>query len=113
MSDSGLSDADAYRHIQALLQSLTLEEATELERELKALIRSLGGESAVKRSASREVAEVRHVGDRIYQREWVRCGKLLCKCAGANGKLHGPYWYMYWREKGRLRSRYIGKTLAI
>ena len=23
---------------------------------------------------------------------------------------HGPYWYAYWREGGRVRSRYLGKT---
>src|SRR5207249_2499036 len=39
-----------------------------------------------------------------YRREEVRCGKANCtRCP------HGPYWYAYWREGGRLRSRYIGK----
>ncbi|MCC7076061.1 MAG: hypothetical protein IT198_02960 [Acidimicrobiia bacterium] len=42
-----------------------------------------------------------HVG---YRRQFVRCGKEECgKCP------HGPYWYAYWREDGRQRSRYIGK----
>ena len=41
-----------------------------------------------------------------YRQEQVRCGKRGCtRCP------HGPYWYAYWRENGRLRSRYIGKTL--
>jgi hypothetical protein len=41
-----------------------------------------------------------------YRQESVRCGKNGCtRCP------HGPYWYAYWREDGRLRSRYIGKTL--
>lgn len=41
-----------------------------------------------------------------YRQESVRCGKRGCtRCP------HGPYWYAYWREDGRLRSRYIGKTL--
>lgn len=41
-----------------------------------------------------------------YRLEPVRCGKAGCtRCP------HGPYWYAYWREEGRLRSRYIGKTL--
>jgi hypothetical protein len=41
-----------------------------------------------------------------YRQEEVRCGKRGCtRCP------HGPYWYAYWREDGRLRSRYIGKTL--
>ena len=41
-----------------------------------------------------------------YRLEHVRCGKRGCtRCP------HGPYWYAYWREEGRLRSRYIGTTL--
>ncbi len=35
--------------------------------------------------------------------EWVRCGK---RCGGCP---HGPYWYAYWREEGRVRKRYVGK----
>jgi hypothetical protein len=38
------------------------------------------------------------------RRQWVRCGKESCtRCP------HGPYWYAYWREDGRRRSRYVGK----
>ena len=45
-------------------------------------------------------------GTVTYRLEPVRCGKTACtKCP------HGPYWYAYWREEGRLRSHYIGKTL--
>jgi len=41
-----------------------------------------------------------------YRLEHVRCGKPGCtRCP------HGPYWYAYWREAGRLKSRYIGKNL--
>jgi hypothetical protein len=40
------------------------------------------------------------------RQERVRCGKKGCtRCP------HGPYWYAYWREDGRLRSRYVGKEL--
>jgi len=41
-----------------------------------------------------------------YRLEPVRCGKQ-----GGKTCPHGPYWYAYWREDGRLRSRYIGKHL--
>lgn len=45
-------------------------------------------------------------GNVTYRLEHVRCGKDGCtRCP------HGPYWYAYWREEGRLRSRYIGKQL--
>jgi hypothetical protein len=38
------------------------------------------------------------------RRQWVRCGKEACtRCP------HGPYWYAYWREAGKRRSRYVGK----
>jgi hypothetical protein len=38
-----------------------------------------------------------------YRCEFVNCGKCKGGCA------HGPYWYAYWKENGRLRKRYIGK----
>jgi hypothetical protein len=46
-------------------------------------------------------------GPRVtYRQERVRCGRDGCaRCP------HGPYWYAYWREGGRVRSRYIGKDL--
>jgi hypothetical protein len=45
-------------------------------------------------------------GKVTYRQERVRCGRKGCtRCP------HGPYWYAYWREAGRVRSRYIGKDL--
>jgi hypothetical protein len=45
-------------------------------------------------------------GKVTFRQERVRCGRESCtRCP------HGPYWYAYWREGGRLRSRYIGKQL--
>jgi hypothetical protein len=39
----------------------------------------------------------------------VKFGKDQCKkCERGEG--HGPYWYLYFRRKGKLTSRYIGKT---
>jgi hypothetical protein len=42
---------------------------------------------------------------RLRQRE-VRCGKSGCVSCP-----HGPYWYAYWTENGRRRSRYVGRLL--
>jgi hypothetical protein len=42
---------------------------------------------------------------RLRQRE-VKCGKSGCVSCP-----HGPYWYAYWSEGGRRRSRYIGRLL--
>ena len=37
--------------------------------------------------------------------QWVRCGKPNCRCA--RGELHGPYYYRFWRENGKLRKVYV------
>jgi hypothetical protein len=37
--------------------------------------------------------------------QWVRCGKPNCRCA--QGQLHGPYHYRFWRENGRLKKTYV------
>ena len=40
--------------------------------------------------------------------EHKRCGKAGCRCAGGRPEdLHGPYFYRYWRENGRLRKAYV------
>lgn len=47
--------------------------------------------------------------DGTLRHEWVKCGKAACKrCTGLG---HGPYWYLYYRTKGRLKKTYIGKHL--
>jgi len=43
-----------------------------------------------------------------YRQEYVRCGKATCTTC-RTGPGHGPYWYAYWREAGRVRKRYLGK----
>lgn len=40
------------------------------------------------------------------RRQMIRCGK-----DGCNACPHGPYWYAYWWEQGRRRSRYVGRLL--
>jgi len=37
--------------------------------------------------------------------QWVRCGRPACRCA--RGQLHGPYYYRFFREKGRLKKTYV------
>jgi hypothetical protein len=46
------------------------------------------------------------IGKVTYRQEHVRCGKDRCRSCP-----HGPYWYAYWKEDGRTRSRYIGRHL--
>jgi DNA-binding SARP family transcriptional activator/tetratricopeptide (TPR) repeat protein len=45
-----------------------------------------------------------------YHRQYRRCGKPNCRPC-TEGRGHGPYWYAYTREGGRLRGWYIGKEL--
>ena len=56
-------------------------------------------------SGTREVLEERHSDSMTFRLEKVSCGK---NCKGCP---HGPYWYGYWREGGKTRSKYIGKKL--
>lgn len=44
-----------------------------------------------------------------YQLQHRKCGKPSCSTC-RTGQGHGPYWYAYWREGSRLRSKYIGKA---
>ncbi len=40
------------------------------------------------------------------RQQMVRCGRDSCTSCP-----HGPYWYAYWREDGKRKSRYVGKLL--
>ena len=42
--------------------------------------------------------------------QWVTCGRPTCRCA--RGTRHGPYAYLFWREGGRLRKRYLPAAAA-
>lgn len=100
--------------LRAALHQLNLEQARQLYAELGELVQALEQQATIPASLEakgREVVQTQHLGDRLYQLERVRCGKAGCKCAGAQGELHGPYWYAYWRDDGKLKSRYIGKRL--
>ncbi|HWE64975.1 MAG TPA: BTAD domain-containing putative transcriptional regulator, partial [Chloroflexota bacterium] len=46
-----------------------------------------------------------------YSQQFRRCGKADCPACGTGRPGHGPYWYAYWRDGGRVRSRYLGRTL--
>ena len=75
------------------------------EFDLRRLLIFVGGLIAAREGAD-PGREAGGPGKVTYRQEHVRCGRDNCtRCP------HGPYWYAYWREEGRLRSRYIGKEL--
>jgi hypothetical protein len=43
--------------------------------------------------------------------QMIRCGRPNCRCAG--GQLHGPYYYQFWREGGRLRKAYVSRDALL
>lgn len=90
-----------------LLQDLSEKQLAELhaidERLNNALLDRRAGRSADTDASPRMEAQI---GSITFRYETVRCGKQNCsRCP------HGPYWYAYWKENGRTRSRYIGRTL--
>jgi hypothetical protein len=67
------------------------------------------GGRAREESGDSDLVEERVEGAVTYRLEQVRCGKDNCRCR--RGQEHGPYWYAYWSEGGKTRSKYIGKRL--
>ena len=53
-----------------------------------------------------DAGDVVESGSVTYRLETVKCGKDSCTSCP-----HGPYWYAYYREGEKLRSRYIGREL--
>jgi hypothetical protein len=95
---------------KSLIRQLSLKQKYALAQWLDALIETEEEEPiAVPVNSGREVVEKVTEGAIVFQKEWVRCGKHGCRCA--EGKLHGPYWYSYQREGGKVKSRYVGKKL--
>lgn len=72
--------------------------------------RARAGSSSSKALANKKLPAVenRHTkegGHAItYELRPVLCGKPGCK------RHHGPYWYAYWTQGGRVRTVYIGKA---
>ena len=48
-------------------------------------------------------------GSVSFSQQYRRCPRAGCPSCTPPGRGHGPYWYAYWWEGGRMRSRYLGK----
>lgn len=45
------------------------------------------------------------------EQRFVKCGKPTCGC-GTGHLQHGPYWYAYWKEGAKVRTRYVGVKIS-
>lgn len=75
----------------------------------KRLLDELAALSAEDREAVRVLLSEVPLPAVSYRQRYVKCGRASCKCA-TEAEVHGPYWYAYWTEGGKTRSRYVGKT---
>ena len=96
----------------ASLQRLNLQQKQEIYAWLGEAIASEAEASLVIPSRPGGAAtEQRYYQGKTYQREKRRCNRAGCKCM--TGEVvdvgHGPYWYTYWKEQGRVRSQDVGK----
>lgn len=103
--------------LKASLRRLRLEEkqqmldwlAQEIDVETKLAISSAILNTTIASNAA--IVEQQHYEGKTYQLEKRRCGKDECGCM--DGEIsevgHGPYWYAYWRESGKLKNIYVGK----
>ncbi len=90
-----------------LLAKLTLRQIKELTAVEERLHRAISDRTA-NDSLKGERFYEHAFGSLTFRYETVRCGKKNCsRCP------HGPYWYVYWKEEGRTRSRYVGRTLPV
>ncbi len=79
-----------------------------LKAEIEAILESRRREERERRR--REKAESLGEGGRWLEYEHTNCGK--CPRCAAGLYVHGPYWYLYEYTGGRMKSKYIGRTLA-
>lgn len=99
-------------HIRATLQRLSLEQKQEIYAWLGETIASEEAtEVDIPQHHKAAAVAQRHYEGRTYQLEKRRCNRFGCRCM--DGDIaevgHGPYWYRYWKEQGKLKNQYVGK----
>ena len=65
----------------------------------------LGEVADVRAGETKQAGALPKTGEGAVCAQYRRCGKPSCHCA--HGTLHGPYFCLFWRERGRLRKRYL------
>jgi hypothetical protein len=108
-----MPDSSILADLYTLLEGLDIEQKREICDWLARAIATQESQMLleVPSRSSIAVGDRRHYEGKTYQHEKRRCGKPACRCSEGNlSKVgHGPYWYAYWKEGGRLRSQYVGK----
>ena len=66
-------------------------------------------ESIMSKKSNGALVSIEHGRRYCWQQQRRKCGKNCRTCQEKGG--HGPYWYKYWREGERVRSKYVGKQL--
>lgn len=99
----GRSNKNSLSEIKKSLSHLSLSELRQIRTWLDNRL-----EKTDKKSEAVIIDEIDNDG-KTYRLQRVRCGKETCKCM--TGDLHGPYWYAYWLENGKTKSKYVGKKL--
>jgi hypothetical protein len=100
------------RELCAYAAEFSLLELRDLSARIATMIEDREQPPEPKKNPNRVVIEERRTPTTTLRLELVNCGKGACKgCGGGSRPSHGPYWYAYWKDKGRTRSRYIGKEL--
>jgi hypothetical protein len=98
------------REIKKSVLTLSPVKLLKLDDWLHQLLSASETEKRARAAAKRRKLRSRQTPHKTYRLQRVRCGNKKCRCANG-GSLHGPYWYAYWTEEGRLKSQYIGKKL--
>jgi hypothetical protein len=98
------------RQIKHAIRRLSLNRLKKLNVWLQELIREIeDAKRKEKFSLHKQTVSEQTIDNKSYRLEKIRCGKENCKCT--RGRLHGPYWYSYSRNKDKVISQYIGKKL--
>ena len=95
--------------VKRAARTLSLRQLRSLDEWVHELIARAQAHAREEKPRAKQVVEEWTLENKTYRLEGVRCGKDKCKCA--SGRLHGPYWYSYTREQGRVKSQYVGKQL--
>jgi hypothetical protein len=83
-------------NLNAIIQAISAMSGPELERVREAV------DSRRERLAQSTVVERRSYGSGVLQ--------LELRANPKTGTTRGPYWYFHYREGGRQRTLYVGKT---